>query len=95
LGVDAAKVGGQAPSWPAPRFAGHLDARRPAADHDEGQKPSAFGLVLGNLRMLEGEQDAPPELGRILNLLQPWREPLPFIMAEIGVPRPVVTMRKS
>ena len=67
--------------------AGKLDAGRAGADDDEGQQrraPLRIGLALG---ALEGEQDAPPQRGGVLQRLQAGRERLPFVMAEIGVAR--------
>ena len=46
--------------------------------------PLRIGLALG---ALEGDQDAPPQRRRVLQRLQPRRERLPFVMAEIGVAR--------
>ena len=43
-----------------------------------------IGLALG---ALEGDQDAPPQRGGVLQRLQAGRERLPFVMAEIGMPR--------
>ncbi len=43
-----------------------------------------IGLALGALK---GDQDAAPQRRRILQRLQPRRERLPFVMAEIGMPR--------
>ena len=41
-----------------------------------------IGLPLG---ALEGEQHAAPDLERILQALQPGRERLPLVVAEVGV----------
>ena len=43
-----------------------------------------IALALG---ALEGDQDAPPQRGGVLQRLQARRERLPFVMAEIGVAR--------
>ena len=45
---------------------------------------SRIGLALG---ALEREQDAPAQRGGVLQRLQAGRERLPFVVAEIGVPR--------
>ena len=67
--------------------AGHFDAGRAGADDDESQQrraPRRIGLALG---ALEGDQNAPPQRGGVLQRLQSRRERLPFVMAEIGVAR--------
>ena len=67
--------------------AGHFDAGRAGADDDERQQrraPRRIGLALG---ALEGDEDAPPQRGGVLQRLQARRERLPFVMAEIGVAR--------
>ncbi len=59
----------------------------PGADDHEGQKrcaPRRIGLALG---ALEGDQDAAPQRGGVLQRLQSGRERFPFVMAEIGVTR--------
>lgn len=67
--------------------AGKFDARRPGADHGEGQKRLAGGRVLLELRLFEGKQHAAADGGRILQRLQPRRHRLPFVVAEIGMRR--------
>ena len=67
--------------------AGELDAGGTRADDRKGQPrgaPLRIALALGTL---EGDQDMPPQRGRVLQRLQARREFLPFVMAEIGVPR--------
>ena len=67
--------------------AGEFDAGRAGADDDEGQKrraPRRIALALG---ALEGDQNAPPQRGGVLQRLQAGRERLPFVMAEISVAR--------
>ena len=67
--------------------AGHLDAGRAAAHDDEGQIGVAahgVGLPFG---ALESQQDAPADLERVLEALEPGGERLPFIVAEVGVAR--------
>ena len=39
------------------------------------------------LRFLERQQDAPADLGRVLDLLQARRDRFPLVMAEVVVPR--------
>ena len=57
--------------------AGQLDAGRSAADQDErhpGAPSLGLGLALGGL---EGDQDPPPDLGRVLERLEAGREQWP------------------
>ena len=65
--------------------AGHLDAGRAAADDDEGQPgvpADRVGLALG---ALERQQHAAADLQRVLEALEPGRERLPLVVAEVGV----------
>ena len=87
MGVDVAEVGRQRVLRQFGDGAGEFDAGRTGADDDEGQKrraPLRIALALG---ALEGHQNAPPQRGGVLQRLQARRERLPFVMAEIGVPR--------
>lgn len=56
---------------------------RPAADDDKPQQPVALGRIIGVLRSLEGEQNAAPHCGGVLDRLQPRRDLLPFVVTEI------------
>ena len=85
--IDIAEIGGERPLGELGDRAGHLDAGRAAADHDEGQEPLPLGLVALGLGALEGDQDAAAKLGRVLDLLQAGRRVFPFVVAEISVPR--------
>ena len=67
--------------------AGHLDSGRAAADDREGEEAVAFGRVGGKLRALEGDEDAPPDAGRVLDALEAGRDLGPFVVAEVGVGR--------
>ena len=67
--------------------AGHLDAGRPAADDDEIQQPRALVRILLGLGLLEGEQDAAANVGRVIDGLQPGRGGGPVVVTEIGVLR--------
>jgi hypothetical protein len=67
--------------------AGQLDAGGPGADDDEGQQAAALLRVSGDLGALEGQQQAPADVGRVLDGLQPGRDRRPFVMAEIGMRR--------
>ena len=64
---------------------GELDAGRPAADEDEGHPrpaPLGVGLALGGL---EGDEDPPADLGRVLDGLEARRDGRPVVVAEVGV----------
>ena len=87
VGVDVAEVGRQRVLRQFGDGAGELDAGRAGADDDEGQQrraPLRIGLALG---AFERDQDAPPQRGGVFQRFQAGRERLPFVMAEIGVPR--------
>ena len=58
-----------------------------AADDHEGEQPALLGLVLGQLGALEREQEAPADVGRVLDPFQAGRERRPFVMTEIGMRR--------
>ena len=64
--------------------AGQLDARGPAADHDDGHEPIAFGRVLRHLGPLDGGKDAPPDVDGIVDRLQAEGVFGPLRMAEVG-----------
>ena len=49
--------------------AGHFHAGGAAADNDECEEPLLGGFVLRHLGALESEQEAPPDLGRIRDVL--------------------------
>ncbi len=66
----------------------HLDPGCAGADNDEGQQPPPLGLVLGELGLLECQEDAAADAGRVLDALQSRRDRGPFVMSEIGVRRP-------
>ena len=67
--------------------AGHLDARRPAANHHERQQPLAanrIGLALG---VLERQQHATADVERVLDRLESGRHRAPLVVPEVGVRR--------
>jgi hypothetical protein len=65
--------------------AGHLDARRTAADHHEGQVlPLAIARWLA-LGPLEGHEDAAPDRHGVVERLQTRRVLGPGVVAEVGV----------
>ena len=64
-----------------------LDSCRAAADQHERQQlalPRGIGLALGPL---EGKQDPPADVERVLERLQSWRMGRPLGVAEVGVAR--------
>ena len=67
--------------------AGHLDAGRAAADHDEGQQRLAALLVGLGLGPLEREQHLAAHRGRVVDRLDAGRMRGPVVAAEIGVAR--------
>ena len=67
--------------------AGHFHAGGAAADNDEGQEPRLLGFVLDHFGALEGEEKAPPDLGRVRDVLESRRERRPIVVAEIGMRR--------
>ena len=67
--------------------AGHLDAGGAAADNHEGEETRPLGRIFDHLRPLEGEQEPPPDLGRVRDVLEAGRERLPIVTAEIGMGR--------
>ena len=68
--------------------AGHLDAGRAAADDDERQEALSVRLALRALGRLEREEDALTDLERVVERLEPGREPLPFVVPEVRRLRP-------
>ena len=67
--------------------AAQLDPGRAAADHGEGEQLPPLLRVVDLLGALEGEEDAPPDLERVLDGLEPGRPGLPLIVPEEAVPR--------
>ena len=86
-GIDAAEVVAQRHVGQLGDGAGHLDAGRAAADHDEGEQAPPLSRVVAPLGLLEGGQDAAADAGGVVDLLQAGRDALPVVVAEIGVPR--------
>ena len=85
--IDVAEVVAQRHARQLGDGAGHLDAGRAAADHDEGEEAAAGLVALGRLGVLERRQDAAADVRGVVDLLQAGRHALPFVVAEIGVPR--------
>ena len=53
----------------------------------EGEEVLALGRVGGKLRALEGDEDAPPDAGGVLDALEARRHLGPFVVAEIRMGR--------
>lgn len=64
-----------------------LNAGWTAADDHECQHFALDRRRVGIFRLLKGEQQAAPNVGCVLDLLQAWRERGPFIMPKIAVAR--------
>jgi hypothetical protein len=65
--------------------AGHLDACRSATDDDKGEKFAAALRIHFPFGALECQQDAAPDLQRVLQGFETGRDSAPFVVAEIGV----------
>src|SRR5207302_1129337 len=63
----------------------HSAAGGAGADDDEGQECCPTLRIALALGALEGDQDASPQCGGILQRLEARRERLPFVVAEISV----------
>jgi hypothetical protein len=65
----------------------HLHPGRSAADQHEGEEPPALGLVRGGLRLLEGEEQAAADRGRVVERLEARRDARPALrlVPEIAV----------
>ena len=61
----------------------HLDARWPGADDREGQRRALGRFVLLEFRLLEGQQKARADVGRLVDGLEAGGELLPFVVAEV------------
>src|SRR5262245_42211230 len=83
--VDGAEVGGKGAVGEFGDGAGHLDAGGAGADDNEGEEASSGVCILLQFSALEGEEDAFAELGGVLERFEAGGEPLPRIIAEIGV----------
>ena len=82
--VDRMEIGRQCALGQFRDGARHLHAGRPAPDHDEIQEPPPLGGIGLGLGPLEGEQDTPADVGRVVDGLEAGRTGCP-VVAEIGV----------
>ena len=69
-GVDVAEVAGDGARGDLLERSGQLHARRAGAHHDEGQLGAPGRRVGFLLGLLEGQQDAPPDLQGVIDGLQ-------------------------
>jgi hypothetical protein len=85
--IDAAKVVLQGAARHFGDRAGHLDAGGAATDDHESEETRPFGRIFHHFRPFEGEQETPPDLGRVGDVLEAGRERRPIVMAEVGMGR--------
>ncbi len=84
-GIDQAEVAGDGLARDLAERAGQLDARRAAADHHEGEERLLLGAVALALGGLVRQQHPTPDLERVLEGLEPRRQQLPVVVAEVRV----------
>src|SRR4029077_4299699 len=65
--------------------AGHLDPGRSSPNDNKGQRSPPLEIVERILGVLESHQYSTADVGSVINLFEPRREPLPFVMIEISV----------
>ena len=85
--IDVAKVVPQSALRHLGDGAGHFHAGGAAADNDKVSNRSPLGVVFHHLGAFEGDQEAPPDLGRVGDVFQTGRVRRPIVVAEIGVGR--------
>ena len=88
MGVDIAEVRRQRVARQFGDGACQLDPCWAGADNDKGEESGTALRVALTLGAFERHQDPASQRGGILKRLETGRERLPFVMAEIGVPRP-------
>ena len=86
-GIEMPEVAGQRLSRDLGERSRHLDAGRPAADHDEGQQRRPLRRIALALGALERQQHPPPDLEGILERLQARRDRPPLVVSEVRVRR--------
>ena len=87
MGIDVSEVRRQRIAGQLGDGAREFDPGRARTDNDKGEQrraPLGIGLALG---AFERHQDSAPQRGRVLQRLEAGRERLPFVVAEIRVPR--------
>ena len=93
--VDRSEIRSKRPPRQLGDSAGHLDPGRPAADDHEIQQTPLLGGIRFRLRALERQQNPAPQVGRVVDRLEPRRGKLPMAIAKIRVLAPVAIMRRS
>ena len=83
--IDAAEIRGQGLPRDLRDRAGHFDPGGAAADDDESEQTPLRSGVGHELGLLEGNQNAAADAGRILDTLQARRIIGPFVVTEIGM----------
>ena len=83
--VDRAEVALQGVLGDLAERAGQLDAGRAAADDDERHPLGPADRVGFPLGRLEGDEDPPPDLGRVVDRLEARRVARPLVVAEVRV----------
>ena len=66
----------------------HFDACCTAADDDESEEPLPLGVVVHKLGLLECQENAAANAGRVFDALEPRRDSLPLVVTEIGMHGP-------
>lgn len=84
-GIDVAEIDRKRLACELCNGAGHLDPGRPAANDHKAQQAPPLPFIIAGLGALEGEQNAPPDVGRIVDLLEAGCELLPLLMIEISM----------
>src|SRR5215472_10990322 len=79
-----AKVAGERRLRQLGERAGELDPGRAAADDYKRQQPPLLCLIVAILGALEGNENAAPHRGGILDALEPRGQRRPLVVAEIG-----------
>src|SRR5262249_13089799 len=63
----------------------HFDAGCSSTDDDESEQTLPLGFIAGELGVLERQQDASANAGRVFDALEPRREVGPIVVAEVGM----------
>ena len=84
LGVNGAKVPAQSAVQELGQSARELDAGGAAADHDEREQLLLAPRIRLSLGTLQGHEQAPAEVERILQRLEPGCKGGPLVMPEVG-----------
>ena len=85
--IDVAELALQCVACDLGQGAGQFDAGGPAPDDRETQPGIALGRVGGRFGALEGQQQAPAQVERVVERLEPGRVRGPVVVAEVGLGR--------